>query len=174
MHNNIAKIARLSDCPDALKSVESIFFESSSVQSFESEEARKAFKAKWLDYYTQNAPEDVLLAMSEKGEVMGYLSACFNSKAAKPLYDLLHFYGAFDEDYEDYPAHLHINVSGDFRSAGVGAVLIKEFLDLCRQKGAKGAHLITGPHARNIRFYERNGFLPVSIRTGRLLMGQKL
>lgn len=54
------------------------------------------------------------------------------------------------------PAHLHINVDADFRSAGIGRQLIEAFLASLREQAVPGAHLYCGPAP--LEFYRRMGF----------------
>jgi len=54
------------------------------------------------------------------------------------------------------PAHLHINVDADFRSAGVGRKLIEAFLASLREQAVPGVHLYCGPAP--LEFYRRMGF----------------
>jgi GNAT superfamily N-acetyltransferase len=54
------------------------------------------------------------------------------------------------------PAHLHINVDADFRSAGIGRQLIEAFLASLREQGIPGVHLYCG--AAPLEFYRRLGF----------------
>ena len=58
--------------------------------------------------------------------------------------------------FQQYPAHLHMNVDGRFRSAGLGKLLIEACLAELRQKHIPGIHLFCGPMP--LAFYQRNGF----------------
>ena len=58
-----------------------------------------------------------------------------------------------------FPAHLHINLARRFRNRGIGARLIEAFAEIARQAGAPGLHVVTGRAMRNVRFYERCGFV---------------
>jgi len=155
------KIVRLSDQPALKSAIIDIFFESSTVQTFASEQARADFRARWLDYYIESEPEGVFVAVDGNGKAMGYLTGCFNTAAAmKVMY--VDSAKAFEPYYKDYPAHLHINVSAAHRSSGVGAELIMAFENACREQGVGGIHLVTAAGARNVSFYERNGFAEIA------------
>ena len=63
------------------------------------------------------------------------------------------------EENGRYPAHLHINLGPAFRSRGIGARLIEAFAAVARARGAPGMHVVTGEGMRNVRFYQRCGFV---------------
>jgi len=54
------------------------------------------------------------------------------------------------------PAHLHINVDAEFRSAGIGRQLIEAYLASLREQAVPGVHLYCGPAP--LEFYRRMGF----------------
>lgn len=55
-----------------------------------------------------------------------------------------------------YPAHLHINLDADFRRAGLGRLLIENYLFDLRRSGVAGVHLFCG--AAPVEFYRRLHF----------------
>lgn len=55
-----------------------------------------------------------------------------------------------------YPAHLHINVDGHYRRAGVGRRLMDRYFADLRRHEASGLHLFCG--AGPVEFYRRLGF----------------
>jgi len=55
-----------------------------------------------------------------------------------------------------YPAHLHVNVDGAFRGAGVGKRLMELFLADLESAGVPGVHLVCAE--RPVGFYKRLGF----------------
>ena len=73
--------------------------------------------------------------------------------------DVGYFRTAFANLSPLYPAHLHINLAAHFRGQGTGARLIEAFAEIARQAGAPGMHVVTGRGMRNVRFYERCGFV---------------
>lgn len=61
--------------------------------------------------------------------------------------------------FEDYPAHLHINIAPEYQKQGMGSALIERFEKAMCASGARGVHLITS--ARNTKalpFYKRHGY----------------
>ena len=68
--------------------------------------------------------------------------------------------GEFPEAaYQDYPAHLHINIEQGWRGYGLGRKLIQAYLDQLKTEGINGVHLNTTD--RNVaacKLYESMGF----------------
>ena len=65
------------------------------------------------------------------------------------------------ESFNDkrWPAHLHIDLMSSVRGQGVGAKLIRRWLDSLRAKGVKGCHIETlGENERALAFFEAMGF----------------
>lgn len=138
----------------ALRDIDGIFFESSSVRSFEGDAARVAFRDRWLGRYLDKLPEHAFLAECG-GKVVGYI---VGAAQADPMFDDIPSTRIFADLLPRFPAHLHINVASEMRSAGVGSRLIEAFLAHLRRLGVMGVHLVTGEGSRNIGFYQSNGF----------------
>jgi GNAT superfamily N-acetyltransferase len=159
-YGNAMRIALLNDLPDwrsHVPAVERIFFTSSAVQSFTDDAHRARFKARWLGRYLDHVPGSFFVAIAEEG-VIGYLAGCLDDPRGNPLFADLGYYAAFGPLCDTYPAHLHINVAAEARSKGVGAALIEAFAAQVAQAKLPGLHLVTDKAARNVRFYEQNGF----------------
>ncbi len=178
------RIALLKDLPDwraHLPAVEEIFFTSSAVQSFTDDAHHARFKARWLGRYLDNYPGSFFVALApasflpppargrvgwgaardpekQTENVIGYLAGCLDDPRGNPLFADLGYYAAFGGLCDTYPAHLHINVAEQARSKGVGAALIEAFAAQVERAGLPGLHLVTDEKARNVRFYEKNGF----------------
>jgi ribosomal protein S18 acetylase RimI-like enzyme len=63
--------------------------------------------------------------------------------------------------FEDprWPAHLHIDLLGDARGRGVGAMLMRRWLDALRQGGVAGCYLETiAENTGAVAFFEAMGF----------------
>jgi len=138
--------------------VEEIFHLSSSKQKFDSSDEKLRFLERWTGYYRQNEPQHFLLALAPDGRVAGYLSGCTDSRSARRLYSDIPYYAVFEDFFEAYPAHLHVNCHPEFRGRGVGTELVKAFIKECSACGLAGLHLVTSPGARNVSFYRRCGF----------------
>lgn len=62
-------------------------------------------------------------------------------------------------DLKHYPAHLHINLSAERRSQGVGKSLINHYLDQLREGQVPGVHLnTTSQNSVACQLYEKMGF----------------
>ena len=190
------RISLLKDLPDwraHLAAVEEIFFTSSAVQSFTDDAHRARFKARWLGRYLDHFPGSFFVALArdpkkwepvfgqdhaQTENVIGYLAGCLEDPRNNPLFADLGYYAAFGPLCDTYPAHLHINVAAEARSQGVGAALIEAFAAQCAAANAPGLHLVTNEGARNVRFYQQNGFkvlaTTLSHGTPVVFMGRKL
>lgn len=138
--------------------LDEIFFEASATQSFASPEARAAFRERWLGSYLTIDLDHSFVAVTSKGEAVGYLVGALADPARDPRYADLGYFRDFAHLTPNYPAHLHINVAAQHRSHGLGARLIDAFAVHARARNVPGMHICTGQGARNIRFYEANGF----------------
>lgn len=139
-----------------IKAVEEIFFLSSSLKSFSSEERRLAFLKRWCGDYITLYPEEFFVAL-EGDKVLGYLSGCSNSLKAETILTVPGF-SVFHDQFETFPAHLHINFHPDARGKGLGSELVTHYMKVLKQNGIKGLHLVTSPDALNVNFYLRLGF----------------
>ncbi len=63
---------------------------------------------------------------------------------------------------DDYPAHLHIDISEDFTGGGYGRKLMQALLERLRDDGVKGVAFGVAPkNERAIGFYRHMGFEPL-------------
>jgi ribosomal protein S18 acetylase RimI-like enzyme len=63
------------------------------------------------------------------------------------------------EPYEEYPAHLHIDLIGRAHRQGHGTQMMSRLIDRMRAKGAPGVHLgMASSNERAHRFYLKLGF----------------
>ena len=146
-------ITNLSATPDLWDEVVNIFFESSSVKEFTDENSKAEFLYKYLGYYKVNYPEFFLVATFEN-QVLGYICGSPSSLNDSELLELLPHFSVFKDLYDDFPAHLHINLTEASRGRGIGSELIQRFESIC----SVSVHLITSPTARNRDFYNKNGY----------------
>ena len=145
-------ITDLSEHPEYFEPVMEIFFESSTKKEFASVEERVRFLVKYLGVYVQSYPELVLVAVKDD-KILGY--CCGMPHTPPELYELLPHLEVFEDTYETYPAHLHINCHADARGMGIGTKLMAEFEDTMQSQGVTGLHVITSPEAKNVHFYEK-------------------
>jgi ribosomal protein S18 acetylase RimI-like enzyme len=155
---------------------EAVFWETASRTSFTDATELCKYRRMYFDYYWHAAPELFLLAVRDAEatapglETLGYVCALADTRAHSELYQLAAHLSLFDDLYEMYPAHLHVNLTGASRGLGLGSRLIAALEERLRRADiqAPGLHLITSTEARNVPFYRRNGFLlaPPAIPVG--------
>jgi GNAT superfamily N-acetyltransferase len=155
------RIERYTSLPstEALKAgLECVFFTSSNTQVFSSDDARSKFKERWLGRYLQHDPQFAYVALSETDDVVGYLIGSTDDPAITPRFSDLGYVQAFGALSQNYPAHLHVNLAPHHRGGGLGAELIERFVADIRKGSVPGVHVVTTKNARNVGFYNRNGF----------------
>jgi GNAT superfamily N-acetyltransferase len=139
-----------------LTKVEEIFFLSSSLKNFSSEERRQAFYKRWCADYQNLYPEEFFIAM-EEGKILGYLSGCSDSIRAMNEVSVPG-YAVFQDLFLAFPAHLHINFHPDARGKGLGSLLMNHYMNYLKLHNVMGVHLVTTPDAQNVSFYLRLGY----------------
>ena len=155
---DIVRWDQLTGRADLLPAIDGIFFEASATKTFASDEARLAFRERWLGRYLTHFPQHAYLALSPARAVRGYVVGSVEDPARLELFrDIPHF-GSFRALTSQYPAQLHINIASDWRSQGLGARLVETFCQGARVAGAPGVHVVTARGMRNVRFYEAIGF----------------
>jgi GNAT superfamily N-acetyltransferase len=156
------RIVRLAgpECPPRmLAQIDTILIETS-VRPPPSGPEREAFRERWLGRYLRGGTDVVLLALAGEDTVAGYLVGALEDPAKQERFaDIGYFRTHFAELTRRFPAHLHVNLGEPFRGRGIGARLVEEFAVTARQAGAPGMHVVTGRGMRNVRFYERCGFI---------------
>jgi GNAT superfamily N-acetyltransferase len=143
--------------PRLWREVEEIFFLSAARQNFATAQDRQDFLARWTGYYLECEPEGVFLAIAARDRVAGYLTGCADSRGASRLYRDIPHYSLFEDCFEAYPAHFHVNCHPNFRNRGIGTRLVEAYLTHCARAGLPGVHVVTAPGARNVTFYRRCG-----------------
>jgi GNAT superfamily N-acetyltransferase len=166
-----------------------VFWETANRREFAADEQRSAYRRMYFDYYWEQAPELFLLALgptsepAEPPQVLGYVCGVADTRRHGELYELAPHIRLFDDLYERYPAHLHINLTAASRGRGLGSELISALEDRLTGRvalaevtdrggsepsqraaspaaiPAPGLHLVTAAGARNTRFYRKNGFV---------------
>lgn len=145
-------------CDGLRRALDDIFFASSNTQSFASPQTRADFRERWLGRYLAHDPQWAYVALTPMGAVAGYLAGCVDDPARTPRFADIGYFGAISTLTTRYPAHLHINLADRYRGSGIGSALVARFCSDAAEAGAPGVHVVTSRGARNVRFYERNGF----------------
>lgn len=134
-----------------------IFWQTAGSPSFDSVASKAGFCYRYFDYYWYHEPSHFYVAIDDGG-VCGYLCGVAETRNHAELYKVAAHVAVFDDLYDRFPAHLHINVHGRTRGQGVGSALIEVFCGEMQRAGARGVHLVTSVGARNVAFYRKNGF----------------
>lgn len=157
------RIVRWTDIdPPRRKDVEAgldrIFYVSSGVQVFASDEERARFRERWLGRYLRHDPRWAYVALDREGCAAGYVIGAIDDPASAARFADIPYFQPWAHLTASYPSHLHINVAPECRSSGLGSRLIEAFAAGARAAGAPGVHVVTGEGMRNVGFYLRNGF----------------
>ena len=139
--------------------IDAVFFEASNVKTFASDQARAEFRERWLGRYLVHDRHLAFVALSKSGEVLGYVAGSLDDPAQAARFSDIGYFAAFKDLTRCYPAHLHVNLRAIARNAGLGSALVAGFVAEAEAAGVPGVHVVTGRGARNIAFYNRNGFL---------------
>ena len=154
----IAHLAERADRVALEAGIESISSRRPRSRSSRARPNAQAFRERWLGRYLAHDPGLVIVALDEAGGVVGYLVGSLEDPARTRRFADIGYFATFADLTARYPAHLHINVSRDWRNAGLGARLVARFLADARAAGVPGVHVVTGSASRNRAFYERAGF----------------
>ena len=138
--------------------LDAVFFEASNTKSFVSEAERAAFRERWLGRYLRHDAALAHVAIAADGAVAGYVVGSVEDPAIAERFSDLGYLHAFRDLTRLYPAHLHVNLAPQFRGRGLGGRLVERFIADAAAAGAPGVHVTTSRGARNVAFYERNGF----------------
>lgn len=152
------------------KSVDFIFFETSSIKEFESTKIRQQFHQKYLGFYQEYYPEHFICVL-ENENVLGYICGAIDSINDIRFFENLTYFHLFADLYKKYPAHLHINMGPSSSGKGLGSKLIRKYEQHLLDHDVNSVHLITSPKARNINFYKKNHY---SFTCKRVCKGQTL
>jgi GNAT superfamily N-acetyltransferase len=147
--------------PESVREVERIFFQSSGRAVFPNDAARAEFHERWLGRYLLHDRAHAFVARAEDGRIAGYLIGSLDDPAIAERFDDISYFAELADLTVRYPAHLHINLDPEWRSRGIGARLIEAFAAQAAERRAPGLHIVTGTRVRNVKFYERCGFVPL-------------
>ncbi len=177
--NNIVKLSSIRDSSKKeliVFQIKEIFYLSSSIKEFSSQERKVAFFKRWCGDYIEYF-SDQFYIMTNGDKVLGYLSSCRNSHEAALRLEIPGF-NEFLDHFREFPAHFHINCHPDSRGLGIGGQLVEKLCDDLMLQHIEGVHLVTGPEALNVNFYRRLGFnieIEKDFKQMKLLfMGRKL
>ncbi len=132
-----------------------IYFDSSARKDFRDEADKEAFYEKYLGFYLDHYPEYVWVA--REGRILGYMIGAPVTSSAD-FYSIQPHLQVFEEHFNKYPAHLHVNFHPMARGMGLGSKLFSELEKQFQGMKIRGVHIMTGPDSRNKSFYQRLGF----------------
>ncbi len=76
--------------------------------------------------------------------------------------------------HDEFPAHLHINISPEYQRSGIGTLLMDAFEKHIRDNSVKGIHLRTSNYNKKaLAFYEKRGYTLLYEKEGRAWPGIK-
>lgn len=128
------------------------------------------------EYFTEQEPEHIWVAVDEKDVPFGYVICNTNYERYKQLmYDVYyprlkkvspedieffdHFLDALDKVAPDYPAHFHIDIWPGYQRQGIGHKLLNALVEQLKKEGFKT--LMVYIYSRNslgYQFYLKYGF----------------
>lgn len=192
--DEITTLAELSEdeAETAYAAATAIFWETAQQSDFADRAERDDYIYRYFGYYRDAAPELFFVARETDAAgpptdaagppaeaeaegppadvagpptVLGYVCAVADTRAHPELYRVAAHVPVFDDLYDRYPAHLHINLAARSRGRGLGGALIAALERRLIATGCPGVHLVTNPGARNVSFYQKNGFIDRYRRT---------
>lgn len=145
--------------PDWLaRGLDEVFYDSSNTKSFADDAERARFRQRWLGRYLQHDARWAYVAVTPSQKVAGYLVGAVDDPALSPRFADIGYFAHWAALTKRFPAHLHVNLSADYRSCGLGSQMIELFATDAAAGGSPGVHVVTSRGARNVAFYARNGF----------------
>ncbi|HPG91912.1 MAG TPA: GNAT family N-acetyltransferase [Clostridia bacterium] len=156
------------------------------------EKVRKWLPIAYNDYYTEKQSEYVFVCADDSDKAVGYvlcapdekpfLESMFSEylpkikKISFLAYALLkREFSIIDKHYENYPAHLHIDILPDFQRMGMGRKLIDALMQKLRENKIRGVKLSCSVKNKNaIAFYRKYGFSELGKQGGCVIFGYDL
>jgi len=154
--------------------------------------ARAASLATYCDYYIECEPQNCFVAADGSGKVVGCVWCAE---------DYWRYYRRFAKEYlpgmrglplrkradyrfaawmprwfaPKYPAHLHIDVLGEYQRQGLGSQLMDALAAHLRAKGVPGVMLVVSAgNEKGMNFYRKYGFRQVRRISRAVVMGLRL
>lgn len=127
-------------------------------------EDRDSFTYRWAGNYLENYTEFCFVA-EENSNIIGYIVATPDTIEQENRYiesskaKIERSAEFLETILDDYPAHLHINLTKDARGKGVGSELIKALEKKLLDFSIYGIHLgVMEENRAAVGFYKKNGF----------------
>ncbi len=144
------------------------------------------------NYYTEHEPENCFVSVDEDDNAVGYIICAKDVGKWRRVFmkDYFPRLKGMDSKYKlwalaeiiikvmfqkDYPAHLHIDMSKDYRGQGAGTMMMDALVNHLRENGVKGVQLTCGTdNHRGINFYQKYGFKILNTNSQGVTLGLKL
>lgn len=139
-----------------------VFFDSSATRTFAGDDARAAFRERWLGRYLRHYPQWAFIAMERDERLVGYVIGSTDDPAQSPLFADIAYFRDFSGVTPHYPAQLHVNLDPEWRGLGIGSRLIQTCMAELAMAGVPGVHIVTTRGMRNVGYYLANGFEEVA------------
>lgn len=154
-------------------------------------EKEKTLTLTYCEYYVERESGVCFALADENDTAVGYIICAADNrlyaKSFKPYakkiakislkQGLGAYFGArmYKPFYNDYPAHLHIDILPKYQHSGYGTKLMNALKQELRSRNIKGVMLCVGSSNENaVRFYKKNGFKVLQNVPGGIYMGCKL
>lgn len=156
-----------------------------------SEKKKKTLTLTYAEYYCEREGDLCFALADDNDNAVGYiLGARDNKKYEKqflkyvmkiakisPSAAVSSYFGSkiYKPYYNDYPAHLHIDILPDYQHSGYGTQLMDALKNEMKSRNISGVMLCVGSNNENaIKFYKKNGFEVLKNLAGGIMMGFKL
>ncbi len=146
----------------------------------------------YCDYYTEREPENCFVAADDNDNAVGYILSTGNYDSFSYIFRNEYLPRIPEEDktnrgyavsslvlpekYKtEYPAHLHIDILGEYQRMGLGHRLMDALLEHLKNKGISGVMLSVNPdNAKGMAFYKKYGFEIIEELPDAAVFGMKL
>lgn len=157
----------------------------------ETQKQRDFLTVMYNDYYTENEPENIFVAVNENDEAVGYILCC---EYFDDFYDIMKkfylpevrdlgmnfYFAAMGEILvhkafsKKYPAHLHIDILDVCQGQGVGTRLMTELKAHLKAKKINNVMLSCGmSNTQAVKFYKKNNFKIIKNVLGSAIMASE-
>lgn len=151
---------------------------------------RETFLDVFCRYYIETEPENCFIAVNEKDEAIGYILCAEDFDIWEKQFTIKYLkiapspitkrmgQGTIDglrRYANEYPAHLHIDISEEYQRKGIGTKLMDALVEYLKKKGVPGLMLsVASDNEKGIHFYRKYGFAELGRTEQEITMGIKI
>lgn len=157
-----------------------------------SEDTKNFILSTYCDYYLENEPDNCFVAADENGRAVGYVICSENADRFLEIFNEEYFtrispehtsgrYYAREslkpiEKYgREYPAHLHIDILGEYQRMGLGHRLLDALFEHLEKREIGGIMLSTSvQNEKASAFYNKYGFTLIEQSGDTLIFAKKI